>query len=778
MNYEKLVELIDQAEYHSTHDESAAAEALCLSIISSLQSTNYPALLARIENIFARTLGMTNRYHEAIDHAEAAYQFAVESDNKKEQIRSLASIGSANNLLSNYPAALHYFDHALAVAEEINDKESVANILSYLGSIYRNMADFPRALEYLTKALTLAEELHNLTRVAHIQNTLGSVYTHFSDYPRALEWYFKSLAVHEQQNNKRGMLVVMSGIGSVYSHLADYPKAREFHLKSLALSEELNDKNMMSTTLGNIGNIYTHLAEYTLAAEYLHRSIEIAEQVGNKTNLATHLSNIAMVYTSMSDYTRGLEYANRSLEIWRNLNNQNGIATNLSNIGSIYTYLKQYPLALEYLNEALTIHTEINNILAGIHSLENIGEVYYIQKDFTNALYCFYRAIEQAEDIGSRSEIANALGAIGNIFADTAYSGYNPQSAETNLLEALNIFNELGKKKQLAAFHRTIAQLYRQLNRWKDAFEHLEKATAIEDEIHADRAHRSVIAAETQREITKHDNARRQAEYEREIERLRNEELAAANDRIMLQNQQLEHLNHEKDEFLGIAAHDLKNPLAGIILNIDFLLKYPDSVSPAMINDALIGIRKTSLRMKDIISNLLSINAAERGAIQLTIESVECVAILQSAIADYAERAAQKSLQIIPNFSQKTIRCTADKALITAVIDNLLSNAVKYSPTGKRIWVEIVRQTNDTAQFIIRDEGLGLTPEDKDKLFGKFQKLSARPTAGEHSTGLGLSIVKKLVEMMNGKVWAESEGAGKGATFTIEMPIDATSSNN
>jgi signal transduction histidine kinase len=102
------------------------------------------------------------------------------------------------------------------------------------------------------------------------------------------------------------------------------------------------------------------------------------------------------------------------------------------------------------------------------------------------------------------------------------------------------------------------------------------------------------------------------------------------------------------------------------------------------------------------------------------------------------------------------------------VLDNLVSNVVKYSPHGTRAYVRVKRNA-EAVRVEVQDEGEGISPEDMKKLFGKFARLSAQPTGGEHSTGLGLSIVKKMVEAMNGKVWCESE-FGNGATFIVELP--------
>ena len=108
-----------------------------------------------------------------------------------------------------------------------------------------------------------------------------------------------------------------------------------------------------------------------------------------------------------------------------------------------------------------------------------------------------------------------------------------------------------------------------------------------------------------------------------------------------------------------------------------------------------------------------------------------------------------------------------DPNITRQVLDNLISNAIKYSPPGKPVSVRLL-QTESAVRCEIQDEGPGLSDTDQQKLFGKFARLTAQPTGGEHSTGLGLFIVKKLVTAMNGKVWCESE-LGKGATFVVEF---------
>jgi signal transduction histidine kinase len=104
-------------------------------------------------------------------------------------------------------------------------------------------------------------------------------------------------------------------------------------------------------------------------------------------------------------------------------------------------------------------------------------------------------------------------------------------------------------------------------------------------------------------------------------------------------------------------------------------------------------------------------------------------------------------------------------------MDNFLSNALKFSPQQRRIHISLYQHENE-AICQIQDEGDGLSEEDRAGLFQKFSRLSALPTAGEHSSGLGLAICKQLVERMQGEVWAESEGKGKGSSFYFSLPLD------
>ena len=231
-------------------------------------------------------------------------------------------------------------------------------------------------------------------------------------------------------------------------------------------------------------------------------------------------------------------------------------------------------------------------------------------------------------------------------------------------------------------------------------------------------------------------------------------------------NERLVQLHKEKDEFLGIAAHDLKNRIHVVKGLADLMLDTPHPSEDQIRKDAD-EIIHAAMKMQEEISNLLAMDAIEEGRFQLTPQVCDLGELALRVIRNYYPAALRKKVKIEYSGMQPVF-ATADAEATVQVMDNLLSNAIKYSPEGKDIFVELAAM-GDHCAFAVRDQGPGFTEEDKKRLFSKFARLSAHPTGGESSTGLGLSIVKKIVEAMEGSVSCEST-AGSGATFIVTLP--------
>jgi signal transduction histidine kinase/CheY-like chemotaxis protein len=255
---------------------------------------------------------------------------------------------------------------------------------------------------------------------------------------------------------------------------------------------------------------------------------------------------------------------------------------------------------------------------------------------------------------------------------------------------------------------------------------------------------------------------------ERVMQRTR--ELTSANRRLEAQWGRLRQSNAFKSEILGTVAHDLKNPL-GVILGRTEILNEFIATTPIPLDSARaqVGhIRESAQRLTRMVESLMADAMTDALDISIRREAIDLVALVGEVVE--ANRAiAGKKGQTITLEAPDGLAASCDQDRVREAIDNLMSNAVKYSPNGGAIAVSVERLAGDAA-IRVRDSGPGLSPEDTSRLFGRFQRLSAKPTAGESSTGLGLSIVKRIVDLHGGRVAAEGAD-GAGAIFTITLPL-------
>ena len=239
--------------------------------------------------------------------------------------------------------------------------------------------------------------------------------------------------------------------------------------------------------------------------------------------------------------------------------------------------------------------------------------------------------------------------------------------------------------------------------------------------------------------------------------------------KIEAKNQELVNLNQEKNEFLGIVAHDLRNPLNGIQGGAGYILEEFENLSKKEVIEMAKMIEQASYQMLYLVNNLLDVNAIESGKINLSLKIIDLLPTVQALFTHYEKNANAKNLSLQFYSQKQKYLIFVDKNMINQVLDNLISNAIKYSPLGSKIYIRLSHNCQQV-RCEVQDEGPGLSESDQKNLFGKFVRLTPEPTAHEHSTGLGLFIVKKLVTAMNGKVWCESY-LGKGTTFVITFPI-------
>ncbi len=264
-----------------------------------------------------------------------------------------------------------------------------------------------------------------------------------------------------------------------------------------------------------------------------------------------------------------------------------------------------------------------------------------------------------------------------------------------------------------------------------------------------------------------------------------NTKLQSINADLSGANNELSKANQFKIQLLGMAAHDLRNPLTGI-LGLSMMIKDGDT----SYDDAKIfaeQIHQSGTRMFKLIKDLLESTSMELQNISLVLSPLDAAQHTENVLEEHRSIAAQKRQNLrFSSLGHCMVR--ADKDRLQQALENMISNAIKYSPYDSVIDVQVTRcdglaQEEDEEDKIlqhripmplvrieVRDQGQGLTIEDLHKMFGMFQRLSAKPTGGESSTGIGLFIVHHITKLHGGVVWAESAGKNKGTTFILELP--------
>ncbi len=232
--------------------------------------------------------------------------------------------------------------------------------------------------------------------------------------------------------------------------------------------------------------------------------------------------------------------------------------------------------------------------------------------------------------------------------------------------------------------------------------------------------------------------------------------------------QRLRRVAEDKDELLGILAHDLKNYLGAMQMSAQILNDSMAGLGDGLAVKMSANILDASDQMFSYVTEFIANAAADRGY-TLNLEQIPVADPVSMAVKRYTEAARRKALVFRQDFPGESPLVNADRGALEQVIDNLVSNAVKFSPPGRSIWLSIAVAGDGWTEVRVRDEGPGCDEHDHANMFARYRRLSAKPTAGESSTGLGLSIAKRHMTGMNGELRCESE-LGRGATFVVGFP--------
>ncbi len=591
----------------------------------------------------------------------------------------------------------------------ISQSEKLKEYLSIAFNNYSS-SQLEEAEKFYNEAKSFAEEIHDADSLHKAFYGLAKISMQRGHFDLVVENINSAVLISSSLGNKQEEATALNILGIALSNLGDFSNSLTNYFSALKLARELNNKKHQAQILNNISNCYHWIKDVDNSLEYLQIAMELAIEVGNQSDICSLKCNLGHLYTSLGKFDEAYRLMSESLEMnIKSVKNKDALAKTYNNLAALYLEQGKYEEALESYFKSMEIVIESKDESTMSHTDMLIGLVYYRLGDYEKA------------------------------------AKYQEQ--------ALGVAEKINSKKLLNVINKNLADTYEAVGEYEKAYICFQEYFKLETQATKDFSDLKVKYLNITHKV---DIAKKEAEILQE----KNQELDGLNKKLIA-------LNEEKNEFLGIAVHDLKNPLNGISLAASGLIKNFDKVSQEKFDLIINRIESVTDRMKLILSNLLDVNAIESGEYNLNYQNVNISFLLNETINHFKNTAEEKNISLEYENKIGDIVYSTDENALTEILENLISNAIKYSEENKSVWI-VLSKGDKYFKIQVIDSGLGIKEEEQEKVFKKFAKISNKPTAGENSTGLGLSIVKKLTEMLGGTISFKSV-YGSGTTFTLEF---------
>jgi signal transduction histidine kinase len=565
----------------------------------------------------------------------------------------------------------------------------------------------------------------------------------------------------------------------------------EYYAEYIAQEAEqlhFNKKDVLSIRLHGIAEDLR--GNYEKALVYYLQSLEAAKKLGELSYELSALNDLAYIYVNTKQPVKAKEMYLACASLASKSGNIHSVVNSYVNLGGIYNLLGEPDSSLYFLNQGLAIAKKYDHEVDASSLYNNIGNVYFKKKEFTKALPYFQRNYIYHLKLNDPGDLwLDELN-----LADVYIEMRRFDSAHWYAQQSLNIARSLQARSKESDSYAILSKLYSRKNDYRTAYEYQQKWYTIDTSLVNESTNRTIANLQErfnakQRE---QDNKLLQAQVEKAYlktrtitylaiaavitavviaisliqKRMANKRLKEQNDLIKRQNEKLAELNYEKNSLISIVSHDLGSPFAAIRMwsqvlqsaNVNFTEEQKTAVE---------RISQSTAKGEALIHTILDVEKAETNQHKVELENFDLKVFVESIVGDFRHVASDKNIQVHFETADKHVYLVSDKHLVGRICENLFSNAIKYTPPGKNVWVSL-SDNNDAVSIKVKDEGVGIDKSELPHLFSKYSQISSRPTNGEASTGLGLSIVKRIVQELNGSVFCESE-PGKGSLFTIVL---------
>ena len=720
--------------------------------LKSLLNTNLSAKehLAVLEQLIE-----ANRYEDrpqSLVYGQQAFQYASQNEDIGVRTKARELLGYAYYINFEFDSALLYLREGLELAG--NQPEYNEKLFFYTGDAFWYSGRFDSALVYHTKGQTSARETNNLPLLATLTINIADYYRQTGNFDKALDIYWEGIAYAKQDPSGTVLPKAYNNTALLFGYLGDTYTELNYYFKAIEAAEKPSNGRLLGLLYANVAEAYTTLGDYSNALKYASIGITKSRKANQLRYLMSTYEMMGVMYLNMDSLAQARTSFEESIRLNEQVKDKRFVARNLGNMGDLEKRLKNYPQAIRYYEQAITIQNEIAEKKFKIEDLLGLARTHIEQGNLGAAKKNNDEALKIAKQLGIRPFIAQSY----LLHADILEEKGDTKSALSFRRQYDSIQTVLAKEDRLKYVNNL-----EKLNQAKlKELENLSLKKDMEGQAGVIDRQEKFFAAGMMMIffllaisffilwlLRRNQSARK----------LITEQNAA----LISKNEEIQAMSDQQENLLHLVVHDLRSPLNKIegLVNI---LRMEGGLTASQ-QELVKLMEDVSKKSKSFISEFLETSQVQYRSKQPKKEYFDLKQLLEEIRNEYTPHASKKEIEIVTEFNLPDQLAFSDKGLLYHIIINLLSNAIKYSPTNTRIEFRAWNE-GDKLSLLIKDEGLGFDETDKQAIFKKFQRLSAKPIGPESSTGLGLYLTKILVDSLNGKISLESEEK-KGSTFTI-----------
>lgn len=558
----------------------------------------------------------------------------------------------------------------------------------------------------------------------------------------------KAYELATKSDNQIERIEAIRTIGVAFFIQDKYDEALKYYLQALEISKQINDKSQIAVNLMNIGSLYSSWKKYSVALKYYEEALEILKKNNENKGLTKVYNNIGMINLICGNYNDALKYFDNSIKISTMLKDSFGIAHTLDNIGIVYSKKEDYTLALLSMEKSLSISERVSDDHGAALTMTDIGEVYMKRKMYEKALVYFEKS--------------------------------------------LFILKKINDKSAQKICYENILQLYF-LNNGNDKFlEYFKFYTAISDSLTQEENSKQLAELQVKYETEKKDDEINILSKEQKIQNLELSKqknfrnyliilvllvtilVFAVYNRYLIKKRSetnLQILNQTKNKFFSIISHDLRGPINALLAITERLTIKSGQMTKDEVYNTSSKVFKSLESLNILLENLLNWSLSQIGSTQFHLTSQKLADLVAQQVSPIITN--EKKIHLTWDI-REDIYVDADNNVIKTVLRNLLNNAYKFTGEGGFIKIYVIEK-NSHYEVCVEDNGIGILPEDTQKLFRIDIKHTTDGTAKEKGTGLGLVLCKELLQKTNENIWVESV-SDRGSIFKFTLKKSITNS--